>query len=433
MSSKHVGATLCAAVLAALPGHCPAARVDYALHFAVERNDNVLITPLDPVSLTILRPAVDFHLTQDSSTWQAEITGRAEYLRYGDSRYDDSLDGTLDGRVSWTVVPRRMSFVVEDHLALRPINTLAPDVPGNRQQINVVSAGPSFLFSGPGTLRGTADLRYVDSRAEVTEEFNSSRVDLAVRTIKDLDPTSRLSANVRAQRVDFDDDVLARDYDRYDVFARYDRRLANFDIAVDAGYSSLQYRTGGDSRSDPLLRLEGGWRPTERQAFVLRLSSQFSDAATDIMGPGGADLLLAGSVAQGVPVVNASPYRERRVDVSHTFTSLRLVTVLSPYFDQLRYVDSTEFDQDGRGIGAGITWRVGTHYTVGATGVLDRIEYLNLARVDETRRYGVHVQRDLSRHWTSRLEFARYERRSSEPGIDASQNIARLSITYRNR
>ena len=58
---------------------------------------------------------------------------------------------------------------------------------------------------------------------------------------------------------------------------------------------------------------------------------------------------------------------------------------------------------------------------------------MNLAREDETRRYGVFARLDWTRHWSAMLDLARYERRSTAAGQDADQNVFALTISYGNR
>ena len=421
-----------AAALATLPGTAAALRLDYSVDLGVERNDNVAMTPIDPVEEDILRAGLDFALTHDTAVIQASLAGRAEYRDYLGDAYDDTLDGTAQGRLNWFALPERLSFTVEDNLSVQPVDTLAVNAPGNRQQVNVLSLGPNLHFDLGSSLRGRAELRYTDSDAEITDEFNSQRLGMAVRTIKDLGPTSQLSLNVQGQRVDFDDDVIARDYTRYDLFARYARTLANFELGFDGGYSRLSYRDGPGSRSEPLLRANADWTPGERHRLSLSASQQFSDAATEALVAIGEDATATpGPLLVGDAVVNASPYRERRIALGYTFTGTRLGFSVEPYVDRLDYVDADEFDQEGHGVAAAIGWQLRPRTIIGAFASVDRIDYLQLTVEHETRRYGVHLQHDWSRHLSGRIEWARHERLSNVPGDDAEQGLVYLSITYR--
>ncbi len=435
MATHRSRTTLVAAgLLLAMPDAAWAVRVDYALDTGIEHNDNVTLAPIDPIDVNIWRTGLGFGISQDSSTVQASVFGRVEYRNYQDEVYDDSVDGTLTGRLNWVILPERLAFTVQDDLSVQPVNTLAADVPGNRQQVNVISAGPTLFFNVTQTLDGVVELRYINSEAEVTDEFNSDRIQLALRAIKELSPTSRFSFNVQAQQVDFDDDIVARDYDRYDAYVRYARALARFDLGVDVGYSRLDYRYGYPDRSDPLVRADVSWRPSERNQFTLSASSQFSDTASDAMtGIDPAENAIPGSISTGSTVVNASPYEERRLVLDYTLTTPRTTLTIAPYLQRLRYVESDQFDQDGDGVRFDFSWLASPRLRLGAYAAVDRIDYLNLAREDNTRRYGVSLTRQWSQKLSSRLEYSRYERDSTAFGEDANQNILYLSMIYSNR
>ncbi|NOT88938.1 MAG: hypothetical protein HOP03_12225 [Lysobacter sp.] len=428
-----IGAT----VLMASPHTAYALRIDYIIDFTAEHSNNLLLTPDDPVSLTVLRPGASFDIAHESSTLQTHISGRAEYRHYGDSRFDDTVDGALTGRVNWVAIPERLSFSVVDSLALQPVDTLAPDTPGNRQQVNVLAAGPTLSFDWGAGWRGATELRYVRSEAEVTDQFNSNRIDLALRAIKPISATSRLAFNAQTQRVDFEDDATARDYTRSALFARYSRTLNRFDLAIDLGYSRLDYRRSfpglAGARSDPLLRAELGWRPNASHRLGLRFNSEFSDVAADSLANLGEGSELPTEIVTGEAVVNASPYLQRQLEADYAFTATRWTFGVTPYVGRRRYEDIGTFDQNDYGTSIEASWRARHNLRLGATASLIHIDYVNLDRQDETRRYGGHVRYDWAKHWSGTLSLARYERHSTAPGQNADQNVVGMTISYRNR
>ena len=184
MTRTRLYHALLLASLAATPHAAHALRVDYAVDLIVEHNDNLLLTPDDPIALTILRPGVGFDVFHDSSSLQTRISGRAEYRRYDDARFSDVVDGTLNARVNWVAIPERLNFTVIDSLTLQPVNTLAADTPGNRQQVNVLSVGPPLSFEWGDGWRGSTELRYVRSEAEVSDEVDARRIEVALRATR---------------------------------------------------------------------------------------------------------------------------------------------------------------------------------------------------------------------------------------------------------
>ena len=125
---------IAAAVLATLPGHVLAARVDYTVDLGMERNSNVTMAPVDPIEQRYLRAGVGFSITENISALQLNLDGRAEYRDYEDDIFADTVDGTLSGRLNWVAIPERLFFLVEDNLTVQPVDSLVPDGPGNRQQ-----------------------------------------------------------------------------------------------------------------------------------------------------------------------------------------------------------------------------------------------------------------------------------------------------------
>lgn len=432
MHPKYLRASVIATSLACVPGTAWAARVDYNLDLGMEWNDNVTLAPTDPIDQRYLRAGLGFLITENNSSVQAHADGRVEYRDYEDDVFTDTVDGTLSGSLNWIAIPQRLYFLVEDNLSIQPVDALVPDAPGNRQQVNVFSAGPTVMFNWSPTLQGQAELRYVNSDAEVTDEFNSQRVALALRTIKELTSTSRASLNVQAQRVDFDDDIVARDYNRYDLFGRYSRTLAQFELGTDLGYSRIEYRQG-ETRSEPLFRFDATWSPNERHSVTVLASSQFSDTAIDALSSIQADATLPENVLTGDAVVNASPYEVRNLEAEYTFTNTRLNFMVAPYVQKRNYVDSDEFDQDNRGVRSDLHFLLRRSLTLGLFGTYEKIDYTQLGREDETTRLGANLRYHWARHWSAALEVERYKRDSNAAGQSVSQNLVYLSISYSNR
>ena len=432
----HLG-LLAASALMASPHTAYALRIDNTIDLAAERSDNLLLTPTDPIALTILRPGASFDIHHDSSTLQAHINGRAQYRRYGDDRFGDAFDSSLTGRVNWVAIPERLSFNIVDSLTLQPVDTLAPDTPGNRQQVNVLSAGPTLSFEWGASWRGSPPLRSIRSEAEISDQFNSNRLDLALRAIKPISTTSRLAFNVQTERVDFIDDATARDYTRSALFARYSRTLSRFDLAVDLGYSRLDYRRDlpdfAKTRSDPLLRVELGWQPNASHEIGMRFSSEFSDIAANSLATLGEGTELPTEIVTGEAVVNASPYQQRQIEVDYGFTATRWAFGITPYVGRRRYEDIGTFDQNDYGTGTEASCRARRNLRLGVTGSLVHIDYVNLGRQDETRRYAGNIRYDWAKHWSSTFSIARYERHSSTAGQSADQNAIGLTVRYRNR
>ena len=113
--SRLLGATVLASSvgLVLFASQAQAVRVDYRADFAIERNDNLLLTPYNKFGTTIFRPGLGWLLSEQTSSWQAALAGRGEYLQYQDSRFDSGARGALSGVVNWTALPDRLDFTLK--------------------------------------------------------------------------------------------------------------------------------------------------------------------------------------------------------------------------------------------------------------------------------------------------------------------------------
>ncbi len=438
MTRKHTPLSvsiLTALTLATVPSLGSAVRLDYTLDAGIEYNDTVAFDIDEnsrPISQTYPRAGLGFVLSQDSSMFQASIEGRANYYHYR-SPFSSTLDGYLNGRFNWVAIPERLHFSVEDYLSVQPIDALVPDSPGNRQQINVLSLGPTLLFRWTPTLNGMLDVRYINTDAEENQEFNSDRYSAGLRAIKELSPNQRVSLNAQGQRIDFDNDLVARDYDRYDLSARYERNMASAYLGLEAGYSQLEYREGNQSSSAPLLRGELRWNQDQRSRYAVLVSSQFSDVATRAMSGFTPGVTVPDRLPIGDTVVDAEPFEERLVTFTYSYLGTRNTFSVSPFGRWLRYVSNDVYDRDGSGVRVGYERMIRPSLRLDASASYEKVEYITLGRDDKIREYGVGLQKDWSRHWSSRLDWRRHERSSNFFARDPKQNIIYLSVAYRNR
>src|SRR5690606_17994465 len=213
-------AALPLALLAALPCGAQSLRVDYTVGASVLHSDNINLSQDASESETVVSPELTFEATQSGSATAFKARGRLQYLDYRDDTYPDEARGEFAGQFQWMLVPQRLAFVVEDYLGRQPVDFVAGYSPGNQQQVNVFNAGPSLFVRFGDAMRGQLDLRYSDTHAEETREFNGSRYLAGGRLFRDLGQNRMLSANVEATRVRFDVDA-SNDYDRYDGYVGY--------------------------------------------------------------------------------------------------------------------------------------------------------------------------------------------------------------------
>ncbi len=410
---------------------CPdafALRLDYTVELGLLRSDNITLSPTDPIDETVLIPHLDFSLVESGSNVQAAVTGVLEYRNYLDGTFGSEFRGTLNGNINWDIVPERFAWTFADHLGLYPISLRDPDVPGNLQQTNVFTTGPTLRFRVGPTVQGQTELRWIDSYAEETGAFDSRRLGLAQRFQWQLAPTRRLNANLEVQDIDFDDDLVARDYRRHAAYLDYDATLAHLDFGVALGYTRLDFDAGGDV-SGPLARASLDWRASERSTFGMAFAWQYSDAVSALAVGGSAFDLGLGGIDIGGEAIGADVYRERRLEGNYLYQSTRFNIASTVHAARFRYEqEAVVLAADRNEIGAGINvgYLLRPLLTLGATAEALRRRYVDDGVTDRDYRYGIYLSQQLSRHWRWRIDLSRNERHAGTGADSFDENAAYL-------
>lgn len=433
--SKKFGCAAATVVLTAATGVASAAQFDYTLYAGIEHSDNVDLSPTNPISQNMLIPGINFSFVQAGSTVQANVAGNLEYRDYLGNDFSNQLFAQLAGQVNWTLLPQRLDLEIDDFAGVQPVASLATNSPDNQQQTNVLSIGPTFHFMLGQTFRGQAELRYINSTAQTTKDFNSEREQGALRIFKDLSATDQLSVNLESQHVDFENDGGGPNYDRDQIFGRYTSKLANFDIDAMAGWSRIRYDQAKDA-STPLAQISVSWHPSLSNSFTAVAGRQYSDAAEDMMVQPGqfspvpiGDISTGGGgrgISTGDAIVSSQVYVEQRFEAIYAYTSERLTFRVAPLYRKLGYLNDPTFDEKGRGGSLGIDYRLRPQLLLSAFANEETLNYQFLDRRDKRTAYGLSLSGQRTPHWGWRLSFAHQQQSST----DATQTFHENEIYF---
>lgn len=420
------------ALALALPLQAHAVRVDYAIDMGIERNDNILMSPVDPEDSDALRAGVGFVVSEETSAVQANASGRFEYWNYVSGPQTNTLETSLAGRLNWFFVPEVVSFTIEDSLEMRPVDRFAPDTQENRQRVNVLALGPNVHFNWSQAVRGRFELRWIDSSAERDDEFESERLSAALHAVRELDTTSSVSLSVDGEDVDFDNDLTGRDYRRYDSYLRYQKQLARLGFGIDAGYTWVDY-ADGDSASNPMLRVNAQWRFSERHTLSIGAARQLSDTATAAIDGIGETVTVPDQLTGMSSGIDSSIYKETHADISYGYQGERASFGFGPYYERVDYLDDTSFDETRRGAVARFTYRLASRWDLQSYADIARSRFPAIGVETEDLRVGLSLDRTWSRHWSSSIQYTHYRREDDGLLGNSHQNIWFLTISYRNR
>lgn len=405
--------------------------LDYSLGATLEHSDNVNYSENDPVGQTMLTPRLSFTLTQKGSVIDASAAGTLEYRDYLGGAFGNEFRTTAAGLATWHISPERLDWVFEDNISRQPIDTLRSDAPNNQQQTNVFSTGPTLRAKFSDVLRGQFDLRYTNSYADTSKDFNSNRLGALGSLLYQLDPADTLSGSATVSRVRYtDSDSEAFDYDRKDVYLGYQRLTRVLTLELAAGYSWLDPRRS-DTQSGALLRGTARWTPSKETNLGVTLAREYSDAAQDLVfTPSQIGNVGIGSGISGA-VIAPQVYIQKRVtfDLNHVEDTFRVS--FAPFWRKLDYVDTASANQNARGYYADFAYYLRPSFWIGVFAGQERRKYSSIERTDDDLAYGGSLNLQRTPHWLWSLQ-ARHQRRDSDaPDASYDENAVLLSVTYR--
>ncbi|MEZ5455931.1 MAG: outer membrane beta-barrel protein [Lysobacteraceae bacterium] len=434
-----------AAALLAISTSCLGLDLNYRLGVFAEHSDNIARQPVtdDPAfgpiaSDTAIAPYIGFALTQDGDLLSLQAAGDLERRRYVNDSFDDESRTRMGLRAAWRLLPERLTWALDGVLSDQPVNVFAVEQPDNLQRTRLLVTGPTLALRPTARTRLLLEARYTNTDAEQTIDFNSDRWSAAVRGLWELSSVSTLSFN--AEHLDARFDVASSfnaDYQRQDLFARFDRRSRRGDWSADLGVTRVGFdEADPDAAEDetrPLLRLRGGLQLTELTRLEASLLRQFSDSSQYLLGS--APTVTDYELPIGLPnlsttAVSADLYDEKSASLGIARRSDTVYLRVDAYLRRFGYEINPELDQDAEGVSVGISRQITPAVAVGGYAAREWRDYTALLRDDRELRYGATLDWRWSRHFGVSLDLSHNQRDSSDPLQAFDDNRVVLSINY---
>lgn len=441
---------LLASLLIALPGSADAFELSYDAGVGIEHHDNINLSEDDPIDENVLFGELRFVAKHDSPRVEFKSRGNLRYMNYLGGSFDDEMRGELAAQIDWTILPNRLHWVFEDYMSRQAIDIFSNPTPGNQQQVNVFVTGPTLLARLGSSSRAQLDVRYTNSYAEESEQFNGDRLVARLAVIRELSPVSLLSFNLEGARAEFDDPTLSTDYTRYDTYFSYQRRLPAMTFKADLGYTRLTLTGVEGTASAPLLRSAFDWRISSRAAFTGRLDYQFADATDSLIRRSSelasetyssvltsTELLdLYDRVGNYNLVVSSDAYRERRIALGYRYNGDRFSFRVHPYVQRVHYQadlnpTTQNFDRSSHGSALAIDYRLRPQMALSFQATNENISFGTVDRRDRVSSVGLSLADRSARRWRWRIDLDHYRRDSTQDGRSYRDNVIGFTLTRR--
>lgn len=433
----HGVAVACGALLLMVPpAPSAAAELDYRIGLSLQYSDNIALAEANEIEETILVPSAAFVYTQESERLALQAAGSVEHRTYLENTFSDEFRSQVGVQAEFAIVPQTLTWTLQDYLASLPIDSSDPARPDNIQTTNLFITGPTWVVRPWDRTRMQLEARYANTYAETTDEFNSNRLSFAVRGFHQASPLDTWSWHVEFHDVNADDDIVTvDDYERRDIYGRYERNLPRWSLAAEAGVTRV--RPEGQGWDDePHVLVEATWTPNDTLRANAALSHRISDAAFDIIrnAPRAGDFNLDYPIPSlQIDEPTAQLFVEDRAELRLRNQGRGNTLYVNAYWREQEYLGNPLLDQSRHGASMALHRQVRPAFSIGGYVRADQRRFESSSRRDRDLEGGVDFTWWWLRNVALSAGLSHMRRDSNAPGRDYTDNRATVSLIYRRR
>lgn len=293
----------CAALGVASSGIADAQEFQFGIRAGANHSDNVLRVPENETSASSGILGVDFSGQKDSGRLQYNTFGNIEYQQFFEDDVDDETYGQAIATASYAFVPDRFLWNLAGTYGQTRPDLLRPVAPGNVDDVITLSTGPQANLRFGSNLEATVEGHYIVADYD-QQPFDSDTVGGSVVFGRRFSAQGFLGVGGSVDEVSYDVDApTLEDFDRTEVFVRFNARGARTTLDLEGGYAKVE----GDTFDEggPMFRLHATRELTPSLSAYADFVQEFPTSSGATFAPGSPPQLgTDGSVLTGGPRKN---------------------------------------------------------------------------------------------------------------------------------
>lgn len=407
-----------------------AAEIGVELEVGVGQTDNITRasdSAIDPaIDDTIYTAIARLDIEHESARADVDLRGQVTWLAYQDAPYDNETLPALDLMAIFGITEESLSWFAQGSIGQQSIDPFQPVTPENRQDVTYLTTGPTVYIplGSRSAVRGDAWYSIVEYDSQ---PLDNSRTGAQVGFVRQMNPRRSISLNVRAEKTEFDEDILYPEIDRMDAFLGFETEGARNEVTVELGFTTVERLD--DEAEEPLATVE--WRRQISPATTLALTggtrvSDSADSFRDIQGAG----LELGDVQNQQNVT--APFREDFAGASVIYSGTRTSLNFGGRWSQEDYADTifAGLDRDVQQFSVNVTRQLGGSWLLSGFGSINRREYDEVGRQDDDLNFGASLTWQRPRTLAIELRFERFELDSTQQDTEFTENRVYLGFRY---
>lgn len=412
-------------------GLANAAELGAELRAGYSTTDNIFLTADNEVSDSIWTAGMTFNLLEETTRLFAEIEAVADYLDYKDT-FDSEVVGALDLSLNYAFLDERFIWILRDNYGQRLTDPLSSPNPGNRENINFFTTGPTIQIP-------------LGSRAFLGLEGRYSTINYE-ESLSDNDRTSGLlqigrrsneettfALNVSTERVNFSNETLRTDFDIHEAFFSYNVAGTRNIIDINVGYTELEFDQAAENNTASGNLVRASWTrvSNEFSSFTLSGGSQYSTQGD----------LFRSSQGRGTEIGETAdvtgddtPLRSNFFSMEYDLTGqrTRIAIQLNWNEDDFSYPAPVAAPQDRDILGGRLFVQrdLSNSFFVNFNVTARNRDFKFIDREDDDLVFGAAIGYRLSEGFSVIASYRRLERESSDATEDFTENRATLGVSY---
>jgi len=398
--------------------------IEAQFNVGVGVSDNIARTSDNEIDEVIGVAGFNFSLIEETRRVSADIQSQFDYLYYKDGTFDNEWVGGLSAALDINLIEERLTWIFRENFGQQNADPLDPARPGNRENVNYFTTGPTLSLLPASRNLVEIDLHYSSVNFEERDADNE-RITSALRVGREIRRGATLSLNALTERVEFDNDGLSPDFDRHEGFVRYELFGSRNTLGVDLGYTEIDVE--GETGDGLLLRVDWSREVSASATFRMSGGSNYSDQGNIFRFYQDITSDLRDTTDS---VDTTEPFTNNFFSIGYGLNRDRTSVNASFNWNQEDYDGRSPDDRESTSVNLDLR-RDFTSNLFGRLGVFyQRLEYENLGRVDDDTSVSAEIGYRFGPSSSVSLQYARQERDSNITMADSRENRVFLRFYF---
>lgn len=128
--------------------------------------DNSLLREKNKKTELSINTAAGYNILDVLPNINYSLNTNVSYTKYTNNTLSDTVFYSAIGNFNWEIIPVSLTWQISDNLSVREINQFKQPLPNNKQQVNIFSTGPSYIYTINPINRVLIDYRFTDIKYE---------------------------------------------------------------------------------------------------------------------------------------------------------------------------------------------------------------------------------------------------------------------------